>query len=142
MSVFTTPESAEAAFYLAFSECSLQSMDRVWGQGDVVCIHPGAKELVGRNAVLKSWARILTAAHSVTLRYEMVSKTCHDELAVHIVREWLGDDPENGPVCVLATNVFEKKNDEWHIIEHHGSPSIIDRPMAKRSHSSSTRVLQ
>ncbi len=51
---------ANEAFYLAFAGADFAAMERVWSaRNDVVCLHPGWPALIGREAVMASWARIL-----------------------------------------------------------------------------------
>ena len=59
---FSTPQGAEEAFYAAFAECDYKAMEIVWAVEGVLCIHPGSSALIGRDAVMRSWANMLLNA--------------------------------------------------------------------------------
>jgi ketosteroid isomerase-like protein len=124
---FSTPEAAETAFYSAFANCDLQAMDAVWADAEVICIHPGSKALLGREAVMPSWTHILTQAEPPNLRIEVLSRTLSDSLAVHIVEEHISSvtDSTDSTSVVLATNVYCLETNGWRLLQHHAS---IPRP--------------
>ena len=124
---FNSAASVEAAFYAAFADCSVRNMDAVWGQHEVVCIHPGAAALIGRDAVMKSWARILVSAAMPDLQYEIVNQVENSKLAVHLVREIISPADGQPPVIVQATNVYAFDDDGWKLITHHGSPALVQQ---------------
>ncbi|NNF96328.1 MAG: SnoaL-like domain-containing protein [Halobacteria archaeon] len=123
MSGFSTPEAAEAAFYAAFANCDIQAMDAVWADTGVICIHPGSTALLGRDVVMRSWMNILTQADPPNLHIEVLSRTVSNDLAVHVVEEYIAPvngSPESTSV-VLATNVYCLEADGWRLLEHHAS---------------------
>ena len=108
---------ANEAFYLAFSEKSIDAMDRVWAkQWPTLCIHPGWHALTERDEIIDKWQMILTnpeqpgidfynaTAHSVG---EVVYVTCYERLV--------------GSVCV-ATNGFIEEDDEFVMFHHQAGP--------------------
>jgi len=136
---FDSPIDAEEWFYHSFASCSVQDMDKVWGDGNVVCIHPGANALVGRESVMHSWAKIFVAGEPPEINYEVVCATESGDLAVHVVEERLGQSGIQSGVKVMATNVYARSADGWHMVEHHGSQPMV-RPQPQPVHSK--RVLQ
>jgi hypothetical protein len=120
---YVSPDAAEAAFYTAFAHCDLQAMDAVWANAEVICIHPGSSVIAGRDLVIRSWSHILTNAEPPILNIEVLSRTVHDNLAVHVVEERIrpaGSSPES-TLTVLATNVYCLQTDGWRLLQHHAS---------------------
>lgn len=121
---FTSPEQAESAFYAAFQSGDLDAMMQVWSEeSDIACVHPHGQRLIGVQPIRKSWEQILSS--DTGIRIEVVARQAfHDEaLAAHLVNEHLtlGDQSAHG--LVLATNIYRKGNDGWHMILHHASPN-------------------
>lgn len=108
---------ANRAFYRAFNERDVGAMDALWDdQGDVLCVHPGWPALVGRNAVMESWRRILANPEQGRLvaREDRVFLT--GGIGVVLCRELAGGTP------VLATNLFVLRGGAWRLFHHHASP--------------------
>lgn len=121
--------AAERAFYRAFADCDLQAMAAVWGQGEVVCIHPGAVPVIGREAVLRSWSGILEGAAALNLRVVLRSRSESGDLAVHLVEEHIAAGAGAPASLVLATNVYRRGEHGWELQLHHASaPAAVDRP--------------
>lgn len=120
---YVSPNAAEAAFYAAFAHCDIKAMDAVWADAEVICIHPGSSAIVGRELVIRSWSHILTNAEPPILHIEVLSRTMHDNLAVHVVEEQIrqGDSSPESTLIVLATNVYCLETDGWRLLEHHAS---------------------
>ena len=119
---FATAEAAEAAFYEAFSSCDVEAMAVVWAEEGVVCIHPGSAALLGREVVMQSWTSILCNAERPTLHVEVLSRTVSNDMAVHIVEEYLtAGGGARMTSMVLATNVYRREQDGWRLLEHHAS---------------------
>ncbi len=110
---------ANDAFYNAFATRDFEALDELWSrEAPVVCVHPGWGPLYGRNAVMESWARILSAASSPRI-------ACSDAKA-HFL---------SGDICyvtcyelitegaMVATNVYVKEATGWRMIHHHASPA-------------------
>ena len=53
------------------------------------------------------------------MQVNVISRTQSDDLAVHLVTEQIDSDEE--AVVVLATNVYQKTDAGWLIVEHHAS---------------------
>ncbi len=125
----STPQSAEAAFYAAFAQCDFKAMEAVWAEDGVVCIHPGTAALVGREAVMKSWANMLLNAEPPFIRINMLSRNCGSGLAVHVVEEHItsGYGDTASAVVVVATNVYRHEGGGWRLLEHHASVPRLQR---------------
>lgn len=121
-----TPDEVESVFYEAFMHRDQDVMEALWNNGKVVCVHPGSRGIVGYDAVIRSWKHILQSSQQIDIRYQVESKSVSDELAVHVVTEEI---LENNVVLamVIATNVYQKFNQGWLMIEHHGSVANAER---------------
>ena len=127
---FPTPEAAESAFYAAFEARDLDAMMAVWASDDsIACIHPLAAPLNGRNAVSAGWQSIFGAAGKFRIQTESAHAIHAATQVVHIVREHLviGQASEPRPP-ILATNVYRKESDGWHLVLHHASPLQVGGP--------------
>lgn len=125
----STPEAAEAAFYAAFAQCDFKAMEAVWAEDNIVCIHPGSSVLMGRDAVMRSWANMLLNAEPPNIRINLLSRTLNDAVAVHVVEEHIssGFGDTASISLVLATNVYRKEADGWRMFEHHASVPRFQR---------------
>lgn len=123
---YATAIAAETAFYAAFARCDFKAMNNVWAGNGVICIHPGAAALVGRDAVMRSWANILTNTEPPNLRVQVLSRTVNNGLAVHVVEERIAPAGASfiSASLVLATNVYRQDNDGWHLLQHHASVPV------------------
>lgn len=121
---FPTPEAAESAFYAAFEARDLDAMMAVWASDDsIACIHPLTAPLNGRIAVAAGWRSIFEAAGLFQVQVEVAHEIHEANQVIRVVREYLliGQETEPRPP-ILATNVFRKENDGWHLVLHHASP--------------------
>lgn len=121
--IFATADAAETAFYQAFASCDVRAMESVWADAGVICIHPGATALVGREAVMRSWTNILSQAEPPDIYIEVLSRTERDGLAVHLVEEHIKSttNPDDVAAVVLSTNIYCLEEDSWRLLEHHAS---------------------
>ena len=117
---FNSPDDVEAVYYEAFMRCDYDVMAALWADEDVVCIHPGSDAIVGVDAVRRSWSHIFSNAQMPNLNFSVIKRTDSDELAVHVlVEEFAIGGGET--TFVLATNVYQKFDSGWLMIEHHAS---------------------
>ena len=119
---FSTPDAAESAFYAAFQRGDLQAMMNVWSQDDnIICIHPGAPRLQGRDMVREGWRQILE--NSIGLKFVLtdIQTTRDDHLSVHVLREEISIEGELSGV-MLATNIYQREENGWRMLLHHASP--------------------
>ncbi len=122
--IFHTPETAEAAFYAAFEARNLDTMMTVWSDDDsIACIHPMAAPLNGRAAVAAGWHSMFQAAGQFRVQIEFAHEIRAASQVIRIVHEHLliGAETEPRPP-ILATNVYRKDADGWHMVLHHASP--------------------
>ncbi len=117
---YATPDEAEEAFYNAFAACDMAGMAHVWGDGDVVCIHPGAPPLLDRASILASWFSIFENVAPPQLEVLQLQTLATEDQCVHVVEERLLA-PDGGDVIVLASNVFRRSDSGWLMVGHHAS---------------------
>ncbi|TAJ09274.1 MAG: DUF4440 domain-containing protein [Nitrospirae bacterium] len=116
---------ANQEFYEAFESLDVARMDRIWAQQEyVTCIHPGWTLRVGWPAVRDSWVLIFNNTFAMTFELTEIQIQVAGDMAWVICTEQItsrqGEQSQGSRV--LATNLYEKAGDRWHIIHHHGSP--------------------
>jgi len=138
---FDSPDAAEAAFYSAFAATDLRAMAEVWVEGDsAACVHPGGALLEGKDAVMQSWAEILTGASPPRIEYRLIKRMQANDLQIHLVEEQIkaSGKSEATPNLVLATNVYTRGPQGWCLSLHHSSlplmPSRAGRGSERRLH--------
>jgi ketosteroid isomerase-like protein len=102
----------------------MRAMENVWSShAAVTCIHPGWRALTGRQAVLESWAAILTNPEAPKI-------TCHQPLVFVLgaAAYVLCYEKVAGSV-LAATNVFTREADGWRLVHHDAgaAPGVILR---------------
>lgn len=119
---YKTPEDAEAAFYDAIERGDIDALENVWSNDDnVVCIHPGATRIEGRQAVMESFVQLFSEAPMLSFSLVDTLYTGNDCLAVHLVREEIALDGQ--VVSIMAsTNIFQMEDGGWRMLLHHASP--------------------
>ncbi len=127
----------EAAFYAAFVQRDLQAMRQIWADAaDTVCVHPGGPALRGTDAILRSWADILTNASRPEVRYTELQQVLDGALAVHTVEERIrpaGSARE--PTRLIATNIYRLTERGWRLLQHHASLPLVDTESAGQARS-------
>jgi ketosteroid isomerase-like protein len=117
-------EEANARFYRAFEALDIAEMDRVWIHGEHArCVHPGWPLLCGWDAVRASWQTIFAGTEEMRFTLGAVTVGVGGDLAWVTCTENILSEV-NGRVAVtsiLATNLFERAVDGWHIVHHHAS---------------------
>lgn len=117
---FNTPDEVETVYYEAFRHCDSEVMAALWADGDVLCVHPGSGPIVGHTAVARSWSHIFDNAEPSDIEFNVAKRSTADDLAVHVVTEHIGDKSGQN-ARLLATNVYQKFDQGWLMIEHHAS---------------------
>ncbi len=122
---YETAQDAEDAFYDAFEEADLDKMMEVWSNSEeIVCIQPLREQVQGRTAVRQSWREVF--ATGVNFEIEIYHKQWIETpgAAIHIVHEQLvlNGDRTRLPPPLVATNVYLKDEQGWHLVLHHASP--------------------
>jgi len=107
--------AANAAYYRAFAAADFAEMSRIWAEDDVSCVHPGWPALVGREAILESYRRILSNPQQERIEhYEdraMIAGSEGRVLCVELV----------GGAALAATNWFRRIDGAWRMIHHQAS---------------------
>lgn len=104
---------ANDAFYMAFSEKDTAAMDRIWARSHpVVCIHPGWPALLGREAIMESWERILSNPDAPAIVPHHARAFAMDHLVMVVCYEALGSQ------MLTATNLFVAEGDEARLLHH------------------------
>jgi len=122
--------AANAAFYDAFRARDLDAMDALWTRAHpALCVHPGWDVLRGREAVMKSWRRILANPNAPKLEGSDVAVALvGDAVALVTCREGA---PGRG-AGIVATNVFVLEEGQWRIAHHHAGPLAEPAPPTER----------
>lgn len=110
--------AANEAFYRAFAARDLAAMDRVWARGvAVICVHPGWAPLLGREAVMESWAGILGNPDSPNIRCLEAQASIYGEAAMVVCYEVV----QRG--YLVATNLFVREGGAWKLCHHQAGPT-------------------
>ena len=119
---YQTPEEAEAAFYEAIERADMAMLDNVWSKDEnIVCVHPGAMRIEGREAVMDSFVKLFSDAPMLSFSIVDTLYTGNDSLAVHLVREEIALDGQVVSIMV-STNIFQMEDGGWRMLLHHASP--------------------
>jgi ketosteroid isomerase-like protein len=120
---FATPEDAEAAFYDAIERADIDAMMAVWSEDDeIVCVHPNGTRLIGHAAVRAGWLALFQTGTRMHWRLSQQIAWHSAMMAVHNVVETLyieDNEASHGPI--VATNVYIRGPEGWHISSHHAS---------------------
>ena len=134
MSEVDAVEAANRALYSAVEDADLDAMGGLWADGELagstVCVHPGWPPVVGRAAVLRSWALVMAGTPYVQffltdVRTEVVGDvgvvTCAENILTEV-------DPADGGGLsggrVVTTNIFRRTDTGWRVWVHHASPVL------------------
>jgi len=117
-------EKINSRFYEAFESLSIEKMEAVWSHGDnTVCVHPGWDLFTGWLAIRESWVRIFQNTEAIKFVITNTKIRIVNDIAIVVCLENIGSviDGQNVKFGVLATNIFERHNNKWLMIHHHGS---------------------
>lgn len=111
--------AANLEFYRAFAARDLAAMDALWARKTpVACLHPGWSALKDRDAIMGSWAGILSNPDAPRI-------ACFDELVF-----LYGDaalvlcEEELEGSTLAASNFFVREDGEWRIAHHHAGQIV------------------
>lgn len=113
-------------FYHAFERLSIDIMDNVWKHDEnVICVHPGWDLLVGWLAIRESWVTIFQNTEVIKFNITNAKVRIFDnsDIGVVVCQENI-ESSVNGQqdkIGVIATNIFERYGNRWHLIHHQGS---------------------
>ena len=114
---------ANHSFYAALSQGDYPAMEAVWSASEsILCNHPGAPTLRGREAVMASWQAILAEPPAVEASEAQV--VVIRGLAFVTCLEAVED------VCLCATNVFVWEDGRWRMV-HHQSGQLASAPASR-----------
>ena len=110
---------ANDAFYNAFTTRDLETLKALWSrEAPVVCIHPGWAPLYGREAVLESWANIISGPGSPKISCQGAkAHFLSDDVCFVTCYERIGQG------ALVATNMFVKEAGDWRLVHHQASPT-------------------
>ncbi len=118
---------ANENFYSAFESLEIEKMEKVWlKESTIQCFHPGWGLLRGWEPVMASWRRIFENTEEMHFILTDVQVEVRNSLAWVTLYENLTsrEGKELSTGSVVATNIFEKRQDGWFLIHHHGSPVV------------------
>ncbi len=132
--------AANEAFYRAFATRDLAAMGRIWAEAaEPICVHPGWTPLIGRAAVMESWAGILGNPEAPRIRCFRAWASVEGEFARVVCYEIVERS------VLVATNLFVRERGEWRLCHHQAGPATgetgvlgtedsADGPASKRLH--------
>jgi ketosteroid isomerase-like protein len=117
-------------FYRAFESLDMDRMAAVWVHAErAKCVHPGWDMLEGWDTISQSWEAIFANTEYIRFVITDVSAHLYGHVAWVTCVENLSDAPDTQHITrILATNVYEKTGEEWHIVHHHASPVMRPAP--------------
>jgi ketosteroid isomerase-like protein len=119
--------AANRAFYDAFEERDIDAMSDLWEHGDdVVCTHPGWRPLHGWGAVAGSWVALFGSGSLIQFILTAERVNGAGDMAWVSVEENLIGEGLGGTIAAL--NVFRRRDGQWRLVAHHGSPVAPTRP--------------
>lgn len=123
-------EALNAKLYAAFEAGDLDGMQELWDDDEsdeIVCVHPGWPMLRGRGSVLRSWALIMANTTYIQFFLTDVATTVDGDVAVVTCTENIltSVEADSGDSRAVATNVFRRRDGQWRLRVHHGSPVLM-----------------
>lgn len=121
---YSTPEDAQDAFYLAFEQNDLNAMMQVWDESaDVLCVHPMAQALHGRDAVAIGWHEIFQGGAGMRFTIETLERYTMQDLVVFIVNEHIAISSGKPVAPMVATNIYRQSAEGWRMVMHQAGPA-------------------
>jgi ketosteroid isomerase-like protein len=120
-------ELANKGFYAAFESLDIRKMDAVWVQKDhVKCVHPGWEIRIGWPDVRDSWVLIFNHTSQIKFSICLLDLSVQGDMAWTICNESISTKDKGKWVDgrIISTNLFERHDDDWYLIHHHGSPLL------------------
>ena len=113
--------AANLEFYRAFAARDLAAMDALWARrAPVACLHPGWTALKDRDAIIESWAAILSNSGAPRIACFDEQTFLYGDVALVLCEEEL----EGGTLA--ASNFFVREDGAWRLA-HHQAGQIIRR---------------
>lgn len=121
---FSTPQDAEDAYYDAIDEKDLNALMAVWDESaTILCLLPMMPIQQGREAVEMAWRALFNSDIALEIQIKHLSWIETDEIAIHLIEEWVNTGAESGLQPVYATNIYRHGDQGWHLIMHQNSPT-------------------
>jgi ketosteroid isomerase-like protein len=118
--------AANLEFYRAFGARDLTAMDALWARrAPVACLHPGWTALKDRDAIIESWAGILSNPDAPRIACYDEQVFLYGDVALVLCEEEL----EGGTLA--ASNFFIREDGVWRIA-HHQAGQIVRRQAERR----------
>jgi hypothetical protein len=121
-------ENANAEFYDAFENVSINMMENIWIHNDnCICIHPGWEMIVGWLAIRESWMTIFTNMENLKFTITNTKTRLYEDVVgvlTCVENIQMIQNERKVHTGVVATNIFEYDYNQkrWLIVYHHGSP--------------------
>ncbi len=108
---------ANDAFYQVFRSRDIGAMERLWARRlPVVCVHPGWRALMDREAVMESWRGILSNPEAPAIACRAARAQVIGELGLVVCYEIIGAD------VLVATNAFAREGGACRMVLHQAGP--------------------
>ena len=118
--------AANLEFYRAFAARDLAAMDALWARrAPVACLHPGWTAIKEREAIIESWAGILSNSDSPRIACFDEHALVYGDVALVLCEEGL----DGGTLA--ASNFFVREDGVWRIA-HHQAGQIFRRQAERR----------
>ena len=119
--------AANLEFYRAFAARDVAAMDMLWARkAPVACLHPGWTALDDREAIIESWAGILSNPDAPRIACYDEQVLFYGDVALVLCEEQL----EGG--ALAASNFFVREDGEWRIAHHHAGQIVRRQPERRR----------
>jgi ketosteroid isomerase-like protein len=118
--------AANLEFYRAFAARDLAGMDDLWARkAPVACLHPGWSALKDRDAIMGSWAGILSNADAPRIACYDEQVFLYGDVALVLCEEELAGG------TLAASNFFVREDGSWRMAHHHAG-QIVRRQAERR----------
>ena len=133
LSIFSTPQEAESAFYEALANADLDAMMAIWSdEEEVLCIHPGGPQLDTLSSIRESWKQLFEQSLRMEIRISQTVAWNTLTLSVHnVVEQFVMGANEAITHSATATNVYSRNQKGWRLVMHHATqanPAEFDLP--------------
>ena len=122
--------AANLEFYRAFAGRDLAAMEALWAlQAPVACLHPGWSALKDRDAIMESWAGIMSNPDAPRIACYDEQVFLYGDAALVLCEEEL----EGGTLA--ASNFFVREDGIWRMAHHHAGQIVrreAERPRRSR----------
>lgn len=105
--------AVNAQFYRALSDGDLATMHRIWARGrPVSCTHPSGPAILGRSAVMQSFATIFQHGAPRGIAAKDCAVVVTGATGLLICLEVVGD------TSLMAANAFHREQGAWVLVNH------------------------